>query len=66
MIKSGDLVHLLSEWTVKRHKLSLLYAQRKVTPRKLVTFNLAVKEWLESSQLYLIQRESPASASTKA
>ncbi len=53
-IRSGELIHLLPDWAVKTHKLSLLYAQRRVTPRKLVTFNLAVKEWLGSSQLYLI------------
>jgi len=53
-IRSGELIHILPDWAVKTHKLSLLYAQRKITPRKLVTFNLAVKYWLKSSQLYLI------------
>ncbi len=53
-IKSGELIHLLPDWAVKRHKLSLLYAQRKITPRKLVTFNLAVKRWLDSNHLYFI------------
>lgn len=53
-IKSGELIHLLPDWAVKTHKLSLLYAQRKITPRKLVTFNLAVKKWLDSNRLYLI------------
>lgn len=54
LIKNGELIHLLPYWAVRTHKLSLLYAQRRITPRKLVTFNLAVKEWLGSSQLYLI------------
>ncbi len=54
LVKNGELIHLLPNWAVKTHKLSLIYAQRRVTPRKLVTFNLAVKEWLESSPLYLI------------
>jgi len=55
-LKSGELIHLLPSWAVKTHKLSLLYAQRRITPRKLVMFNLAVKEWLGSSQLYLINQ----------
>lgn len=54
LIKEGILIHLLPDWAVKTHKLSLLYAQRKITPRKLATFNLAVKGWLGSNQLYLI------------
>ena len=54
LINKGELIHLLPDWAVKIHKLSLLYAQRKITPRKLVTFNLAVKEWLASNHLYLM------------
>ena len=54
LINSGELIHLLPDWAVKTHKLSLLYAQRKTTPRKLVTFNMAVQEWLSSNHLYLI------------
>ncbi len=54
LIESGDLVHVFPEWSVKAHKLSLIYAQRRVTPKKLVTFNLAVKQWLESNNLYMI------------
>ena len=53
-IASGELVQLLPGWAVKTHKLSLIYAQRRVTPQKLVTFNLAVKAWLDSSRLYLM------------
>lgn len=53
-IKSGELIHLLPDWAVKTHKLSLLYAQRKITPRKLITFNQAVFKWLHSNKLYLI------------
>lgn len=54
LIESGELRHVLPEWSVKTHKLSLIYAQRRVTPKKLVTFNLAVTNWLQSSNLYLI------------
>ncbi|WP_370278419.1 LysR family transcriptional regulator [Pontibacterium sp.] len=54
LIESGKLVHVLSEWSVKTHKLSLIYAQRRVTPQKLSTFNLAVKQWLESGSLYML------------
>ena len=53
-IESGELIHLLPDWAVKTHKLSLLYAQRKITPRKLITFNQAVFKWLHSNKLYLI------------
>lgn len=53
-IKEGELVHLLPLWGVKTHRLSLLYAQRKITPRKLISFNDAVIKWLESNNLYLI------------
>lgn len=53
-INSGELTHLLPDWAVKTHKLSLLYAQRKITPRKLITFNQAVFKWLQSNTLYLI------------
>lgn len=54
LIESGELVHVFPDWSVKAHKLSLIYAQRRVTPKKLVTFNLAVKQWLESNNLYMI------------
>jgi len=54
LIESGELVHVFPEWSVKAQKLSLIYAQRRVTPKKLVTFNLAVKQWLESNSLYMI------------
>jgi len=54
LIESGELVHVFHEWSVKAQKLSLIYAQRRVTPKKLVTFNLAVKQWLESNNLYMI------------
>ncbi|KLN66673.1 LysR family transcriptional regulator [Vibrio sp. VPAP30] len=54
LIKGGKLVHVLPEWSVKAQKLSLIYAQRRVTPKKLVTFNLAVKQWLESKNSYMI------------
>lgn len=54
LIESGKLVHMLPEWSVKTHKLSLIYAQRRVTPQKLSTFNSAVKQWLESGTLYML------------
>jgi DNA-binding transcriptional LysR family regulator len=53
-IMEGELVHLLPSWGIKTHRLSLLYAQRKITPRKLVSFNHAVIKWLQSNNLYLI------------
>lgn len=53
-INKGNLIHILPEMAVKVHKISIVYAQRRVTPRKLVTFNLAVREWLKSNQLYLL------------
>lgn len=55
-VKQGKLLHLLPEWGVKTHKLSWLYAQRRVTPRKLSSFNLAVKNWLDSNHLYMIDK----------
>lgn len=54
-INKGALIHILPELAVKVHKLSIIYAQRRITPRKLVTFNLAARKWLESNKLYLIQ-----------
>lgn len=54
LITSGELNHILPEWSVKAHKLSIIYAQHRVTPKKLVTFNLTVKHWLESKNLYLV------------
>lgn len=54
LIESGELIHVFPEWSVKAQKLSLIYAQRRVTPKKLVTFNLAVKQWLESGNVYMI------------
>lgn len=53
-VKQGELIHLLPDWGIKTHKLSWLYAQRKVTPRKLASFNLAVKNWLDSNDLYMV------------
>lgn len=54
MIKRGELVEVLPEWSVKSHKLSLIYAQRRITPSKLVKFNQAVIEWLRANPRYLI------------
>ncbi|HDY7637845.1 TPA: LysR family transcriptional regulator [Vibrio vulnificus] len=53
-LENGELVHVFPEWSVKAHKLSMIYAQRRVTPKKLVTFNLAVSQWLKSNNLYMI------------
>jgi DNA-binding transcriptional LysR family regulator len=54
LLKSGELIQVFPEWSVKTHKLSLIYAQRRVTPKKLVTFQLAVKQWLDSNNLYML------------
>lgn len=53
-IKANELVHLLPDWGCRTHKLSLLFAQRKITPRKLIAFNQAVINWLASNKLYVI------------
>ncbi|WP_367986644.1 LysR family transcriptional regulator [Vibrio sp. NTOU-M3] len=53
-LKSGELIRVLPEWSVKVHKLSLIYAQRRVAPKKLVAFNHAVSLWLASNDLYMI------------
>lgn len=54
LIETGDLVHAFPDWSVKAQKLSLIYAQRRVTPKKLVVFNLAVMQWLASDNKYMI------------
>ena len=54
LINNGELIHVFPQWSVKTHKLSLIYAQRRVTPKKLLTFNLFVKQWLGASSLYMI------------
>ncbi|GAK85652.1 LysR-family transcriptional regulator [Vibrio ponticus] len=48
------MVEVLPQWSVKSHKLSLIYAQRRITPAKLVKFNQAVIEWLRANPSYLI------------
>lgn len=53
-LENGELVHVFPEWSAKAHKLSLIYAQRRVTPKKLATFNLSVTQWLQSNRLYMI------------
>ena len=54
LIDSGDLIHVFPECSVKTHKLSLIYTQRRVMPKKMLMFNHAVKRWLESNDLYMI------------
>ena len=54
LIEAGELRHVLCDWSVKTHKLSLIYARSRVMPKKLETFNLAVRNWLESDNLYLL------------
>ena len=51
----GELVQIFEDWSIRAHKLSLIYAQRRVTPKKLTTFNQAVLAWLRSDKRYLIQ-----------
>ncbi|MBA5764202.1 LysR family transcriptional regulator [Vibrio sp. 404] len=54
MLERGELVQVLPQWSVKSHKLSLIYAQRRITPSKLVKFNQAVVDWLRENPKYLI------------
>lgn len=53
-INNRQLIHVFPTWSVKTHMLSLIYAQRRVTPKKLNLFNTAVKQWLEDNSLYMI------------
>ncbi|MDD9174443.1 LysR family transcriptional regulator [Aliivibrio finisterrensis] len=54
LLESNELIQVFPEWSVKAHKFSMVYAQRRVTPKKLVTFNQVVTQWLESNHLYTI------------
>ena len=54
LLESNELIQIFPEWSVKAHKFSMVYAQRRVTPKKLVTFNQVVTQWLESNHLYTI------------
>lgn len=54
LLDSGELIQIFPEWSVKAHKFSMVYAQRRVTPKKLATFNQVVTQWLESNPLYTI------------
>ena len=53
-INEKRLTHLFNDWSIKTHPLSLIYAQRKVTPKKITAFNDHVKSWLCSSNQYLV------------
>ncbi len=52
-INSNRLTHLFKGWSVITHRLNLIYAQRKVTPKKITTFNDHVLSWLSSNNQYL-------------
>ncbi|MCG9778039.1 LysR family transcriptional regulator [Photobacterium damselae] len=54
LIDSNKIVHLLPEWSIKTHKLYLVYAQRRVIPKKMSLFNSAVTEWLSTDNQYLL------------
>ncbi len=54
LISSGELIHAFPEWSLQTHKLSLIYTQRRVMPKKMSAFNQAVMQWLASNDLYLI------------
>ncbi len=53
-IRCGKLIHILPKWSVQSQCLSLIYAQHRVTPQKLIRFNRAVMQWFKSSGLYLL------------
>lgn len=53
-IHRGELIHVLPQWSIKSQALNLLYAQRREMPQKLLRFNMAVKQWLQSNESYLI------------
>ncbi|WP_028024694.1 LysR family transcriptional regulator [Enterovibrio calviensis] len=55
-IEKGELVHVLPDVSVKAHHLSLIYANRRVTPSKISAFNKAVTEWLVLSDHYIIEQ----------
>ncbi|WP_028111155.1 LysR family transcriptional regulator [Ferrimonas futtsuensis] len=54
LLEKGELIQVLPQWSVKTHSMSLIYAQRRVTPQKLTTFNQAVQRWLGANELFLI------------
>ncbi|QOD51801.1 LysR substrate-binding domain-containing protein [Photobacterium damselae] len=54
LIDSNKIFHLLPEWSIKTHKLYLVYAQRRVIPKKMSLFNSAVTEWLSTDNQYLL------------
>jgi DNA-binding transcriptional LysR family regulator len=53
LIEANRLVHLFKSWSVKTHRLNLIYAQRRVTPQKITVFNSCVMAWLSSTNRYL-------------
>lgn len=54
LINTGQLFHLLPEYGIKTHPLSIIYAQRKTTPLKIQAFYIEVQKWLQSNVMYLI------------
>lgn len=56
-IADKELCQLFPNWSVKAHQLSLLYAQKRVTPKKVTVFNQLVQSMLNQQSNYLLHDE---------
>ncbi|WP_432579671.1 LysR family transcriptional regulator [Vibrio sinus] len=53
-LEQGRLYPLFPGWSVRAQKLSLIYAQKRVTPKKIMTFNQMVLNLLGERKQYLL------------
>jgi DNA-binding transcriptional LysR family regulator len=51
-LEQGELVQMCPLWSVRTHKLSLIYSPRKITPQKIKAFNKQILNWLKEKPQY--------------
>ncbi len=53
-IQKGHLVHILPDWYCPRHRVHLLYARQRHTPKKIRFFNQLLLDWRHEHPNYFI------------
>lgn len=54
LIENRQLTHVLKDWSIYTHKISLIYARQRVIPKKVVIFNHAIMSWFQNNRQFFL------------
>ncbi|MGF1740488.1 LysR family transcriptional regulator [Vibrio profundum] len=58
LIKSGELTHVMPDYSIRAQPLHIVYASHRLTPKKLAMFNQAVMDWLTPETGYVVDERT--------